>query len=213
MPATGQELEAILKSTQIDGLDIDEGLGRFANNASIYLRIISTFVKSVPTTIDELESYATVEKLADPDILQDYIVKVHGTKGSCYGIGANAQGDSAKALEFAGKAGEVETIIHSTPIFIVHMRKLIADLKSLQERIENGDCGAAIAKAQAPDRALLAQLLAATRAYDVEAMMNILDQLDKQEYEQDADLVPWLRNQMDNFAYDQIEDCLTGLGL
>jgi HPt (histidine-containing phosphotransfer) domain-containing protein len=213
MPATGLELEAILNSTQIDGLDIEEGLGRFANNASIYLRIIGTFIKSVPATLDELEACATAEKLADPDILQDYIIKVHGTKGSCYGIGANAQGDSAKALEFAGKAGEVDTIVHSNPAFLVQVRKLIAGLEELQQRVENGDSGAAGAKALTPDRAKLAQLLAATREYDIETMMNTLDELDRQEYEQDADLIAWLRVQMDNFAYDQIEERLAGLGL
>ncbi|MDR1713726.1 MAG: hypothetical protein LBR39_06200, partial [Coriobacteriales bacterium] len=107
------DVNAILDATPIAGVDYADGLQRFSGNGAIYLRILKSYVQNTPNTLAALAQVT-------PQTLADYAVTVHGLKGSCYGISATPLGDEAKALEFASKAGEWETVQRDNPVLIAH---------------------------------------------------------------------------------------------
>ncbi|MDR2714877.1 MAG: hypothetical protein LBB42_05100 [Coriobacteriales bacterium] len=128
-------LDDILANTNIEGLNIPEALGRINNNSSIYMRIIHSFTQNMPDMLEELS------KVTEAD-LPDYIIQVHGAKGSCYGIGATACGDAAFALEMASKAGDWETVARDNGAFIALSQELVEKLKELEACVEQAQSGA-----------------------------------------------------------------------
>jgi HPt (histidine-containing phosphotransfer) domain-containing protein len=111
----------------VTGLDIAAGIAQY-NNEAIYRRILSVYLKSTPSLL---------AKLQDPtqDTLDDYIVDVHGLKGSSYGVHAQTVGKMAEELEKAGKAGDFETILANNPALIEAANTLLQEL----ELYLNGD--------------------------------------------------------------------------
>jgi HPt (histidine-containing phosphotransfer) domain-containing protein len=201
MSASNEQILKILNENPIEGVDYADGLGRFGNQPAIYLRIIKSFIKNTPATLDEL---VTVTE----DSLGDYAVRVHGLKGSCYGISAMTVGDEAKALELASKASEWATIERDNPTLLARVNELIDQLQALVdkvEQIEDGD-GDPRPVADAPDRSLVYRLLEATQSFDVIGMEQAIKDMDSVRYRSNPHLVKDLQEQLTNFRYDLIED-------
>jgi hypothetical protein len=59
-----------------------------------------------------------------------------------------------------------------------------------------------------PPKETLRRILAASGDFDMEAMEEGVKELEGNEYESGGDLVPWLREQMDNLEYDAIAERL-----
>ena len=194
----------ILADTRIEGLDISEALGRLNNSSKVYMRIIHSFAQNMPKLLDDLLEVTE-------ESLPNYAIRVHGIKGSCYGIGAVACGDAAFALEKASKAGDWITVARENDAFVASVKKLIEELVALEERVENGQAPVCAAAFGAPDAAKLAALLEATKNYSVETMFNIIEELEAQTYTSGGEIVPWLREQFDSFAYDNIIERLSAL--
>ncbi len=129
MPLTNEEQKSILHNNPIEGVDFIDGLNRFNGQVGIYMRIIRSFVNNTPKTLELLAAL----DIQNPE---DYTVRVHGLKGSCYGISAIAQGDLAKTLEFASKDSDWEKVERDTPKLIESVNKLIADLDDLIRMID-----------------------------------------------------------------------------
>ena len=217
------DIDTILSRTSIEGLDINDALSRVNHSGKIYLRIVHSFSQNMPKMLDDL---ATVSK----ETLPDYAIRVHGVKGSCYGIGAVACGDAAFALEKASKAGDWATVERDNGTFIALVKKLITDLEALEARVEaspapasgtaadndsfdgeglaaagsGSSCGEGLASEAQPDAAKLAALLEATKNYDLKLMRSIIEDLESSTCSQGSELVTWLREQLNNFAYDKI---------
>ncbi|MCL1891470.1 MAG: hypothetical protein FWG00_05610 [Coriobacteriia bacterium] len=221
-------LDDILANTNIEGLNIPEALGRINNNSSIYMRIIHSFTQNMPDMLEELS------KVTEAD-LPDYIIQVHGAKGSCYGIGATACGDAAFALEMASKADDWETVARDNGAFIALSHELVEKLKELEACVEQAQSGAgaggvadggvagggsgaeaaAVPEAAATPAVLdtekLAALLEATKDFDYEKMESLVEDLEKQQAANGDEIVPWLREQLDKFSYDTIIERLSNL--
>ena len=199
-------IDSVLASARIEGLDISEALSRLNSNSKVYLRIIHSFVQNMPRLLDVLAEVTEAS-------LSDYAIRVHGIKGSCYGIGAVACGDAAFVLEKASKAGDWTVVTQGNNVFIDSVKKLIDELIALEKRVESeqasADAGAAAVAA--PDATKLTALLEATKNYDVETMFNIIEELETHVYTSGGEIVPWLREQFDSFAYDNIIKRLSAL--
>ena len=196
-------IDDILARTNIDGLDIPDALSRLNNLSKVYVRILHSFTQNMPKMLDDLASVTEAT-------LPDYAILVHGTKGSCYGIGANACGDKAHELEIASKAGDWAYVQQNNSAYLDMVKVLIGELLALEERLENLDAPAG-ATASSPDKNKLTELLEATKNYDVETMFKIIEDLESQSYTTGGEIVPWLRAQFDNFAYDKIVEKLSSL--
>jgi PAS domain S-box-containing protein len=199
-------VDTILSEAHIEGVDLVTGIRNFNNSASIYMRIAHSFITNMPKTLDELRT-------VDEGSLPEYAIRVHGAKGSCYGICANDCGDAAKALEIASKAGDWKTVARDNGPFIAQVEKLIEGLKDLEAKVEaeSQRQDALRPKAAALSKDTLAKLLAATQDYDIEEMQRLIDDLDSYDYEGDTSLIPWLKKQYASFSYDAIVEKLQEL--
>jgi HPt (histidine-containing phosphotransfer) domain-containing protein len=200
MNPQNEQIQTILDTNPIEGVDYADGLNRFGNQPAIYLRIIKSFIKNTPATLDDLAA-VTSETLAD------YAVQIHGLKGSCYGISAMALGDEAKALEIASKGEDWDTVQRDNPTVLAHAHELITRLQELVDKIEQSedDNDDSRPLADAPDKDIVYQLLDATQSFDVESMEQAIDKLNALRYRSDARLVETLREHLTNFRYDLIE--------
>ncbi|MDR3211037.1 MAG: response regulator [Planctomycetota bacterium] len=101
--------------------DFDRGVARFASR-SIFIGILETFLTHTPGLMD---------KIKHPSIanLSDYIITVHGLKGSSYAIGAELLGNQAEELEFAAREGDMPTIMSTNPKFLKNMASLLEKLR------------------------------------------------------------------------------------
>jgi HPt (histidine-containing phosphotransfer) domain-containing protein len=200
------ELESLLGSARIEGLDIPDALSRMNGSASIFMRIIHTFLEKMPGLL------ARLRELSASD-MAEYSICVHGIKGSCYGIGAQACGDAAFALELASKAGDGQKVASDTEAFIDMVGALLAQLADLEAAAKAATDGAQSvrpAKA-APDKDSLAALLLAVRDYDAARARRLLDDLGGAEYENDGELITWLRDRLDEYAWDDMTRKLESL--
>ena len=199
-----ERLFAILENLDVEGLDPGEAIARFGGNSVLYFKILKTFVESMSAHLDKLNSFAESE-----DSISDYGIEVHGLKGSCYGIGANKEGDDAKTLEMAAKAGDYQAIVDGNGLFVQTMEELVVKLSGALAQANGSDSGNE--KKPAPDKAVLQSMLAASQNYDAEAMQAAVKELEKYEYEKDSDLVRWLFDRVTAFAYDEIQEKLEGI--
>ena len=115
-----------VRDWHIEGLDLIKALDTFGDQ-EILLEILQVFVEETPAQLDRIRD-VTGENL------RDYMVTVHGCKGSCRGVMAEPLGRQAELLEHAAKAEDFEYIRGHNQKFITDMEAL---LKSLMEKLEN----------------------------------------------------------------------------
>ncbi|GHV95509.1 hypothetical protein AGMMS50293_18290 [Spirochaetia bacterium] len=113
--------EPVSAASPIPGIDYAAGVKRIGNREASYIHILTSFSANMPTLLNKIRSF-------NADILPDYIITIHGIKGSSYGICANEAGKQAEALEMAAKSGDIEFILAKNDGFILQMEKLIGDI-------------------------------------------------------------------------------------
>ncbi|MDR0499620.1 MAG: hypothetical protein LBG97_00015 [Coriobacteriales bacterium] len=189
----------ILNNTDIDGFNIADALARLNNNTDIFMRIIRSFVKNMPSLLTQIA-------LPSKENLADYAIKVHGAKGSLYGIGAQAAGDAAKELEMAAKADDLTMVLAKNEDFIASVNRLLDQILALIAQIE-----ATIAHdfptkldASAPSKEQLHLLLVATKNYDLDAMQEIITELVSKRYKYHAEDISFIKEQFEAFDYEQV---------
>ncbi|MDR1045024.1 MAG: response regulator [Candidatus Adiutrix sp.] len=204
--ALGQALTGLLEGTETGGVDFRSGLVRFNGQAEVYLNVISTFVETVPAMLDKLREVTAAT-------LPDYAILIHGLKGSCYGIGADQTGQMAEALEIAAKAGDCQRVRAGNASFILEVENLLPRLADLTGKAR--DCadrqrmgGQTLPE---PDKALLSRMREACLDYDIDEMQRLMEELLQYRYESGGDLIPWLKERLVNFSYDELAEKLTEL--
>jgi signal transduction histidine kinase/CheY-like chemotaxis protein/HPt (histidine-containing phosphotransfer) domain-containing protein len=176
------------------GFDIEEGAKRYGLEA--YMEIIRSFVIHTPPLLDKL-------RRVSEDTLKDYAVTIHGIKGASYGISAKRVGKLAETMEIAAKDGNFTVILRDNGLFIKETEALLMVLSDLLKASSNGESGAK-EHMPAPDKDLLKELLDACSKYNTTAMDTTMSKLEHYTYDSQADLVEWLREQLDNLEYEPI---------
>jgi HPt (histidine-containing phosphotransfer) domain-containing protein len=192
----------IFSRTNIDGLNLTDGVARFGGNPKLYVKIIKTFADNIEPHLDTLAALT-------PDGLESYGIEVHGVKGSCYGISAGREGDMARDLEMAAKASDFDRVAAGNARFIAAVNELKDKLLALIAEVESGEGGGQMKPE--PDKETLAAMLQASRDFDVDKMQEVLKELEKYEYETGSELVKWLGQQVTAFGYDRIEERLVSI--
>lgn len=195
-------IDQILAETNISGLDIPDALSRMGNSGKLYVRIIHSFVTNMPGNLEELATSGI-----NAETLPDYAIKIHGAKGSCYGIGANVVGDLAKELEMAAKASNLEFCQQTNDSFIAQTEELLKELAALEDRIENSE-SAGRAEVAKPDAGKLAELLSATQNFDIDRMGSLVEEITSKSYTQDADVISKIKAAFESFDYQQVEELI-----
>ncbi|MDR1621518.1 MAG: response regulator [Synergistaceae bacterium] len=183
----------------VKGIDLSAGKDRFYDEES-YLQVLHAYCQHTPALLEKLKDVSE-------ENLKDYAVTVHGIKGSSYGICAAAVGKEAETLELAAKAKDLAVIREKNDAFIETVKELLSDLKRLLSDLGMGAEKNKVEKAvkPSPDKALLETLFSASKKFKLSEMEKALAELERYEYQDDAELIPWLREQVNNLEYEAIQ--------
>jgi CheY-like chemotaxis protein len=182
-------------SISINGVEIDKALERFSGDETVLLDVLRSYAANTPPLLSRLE-----EALEEGN-LDDYAIVVHGIKGSSYGIFADEAGKVAEALETASDAGNFDAVKAGHFGFVKLTEALIQDIR---EAVETSDPNAGKPAAAEPDPALLQELRDACKAYAMDRVDAVMDQLESKRYERGGKLIAWLRGQVTNMAFKEI---------
>jgi HPt (histidine-containing phosphotransfer) domain-containing protein len=186
----------------VEGVDLDDGLTRLGGSEDLYLEVMETYVRFTAKVLDQIKDPPAQEGL------KDYAVLVHGIKGSSYNIGAVKVGKEAETLEHAAKAGDLAKVIENHPAFLETAGKLVTGLHDFLVKINPQQEEADKDTQPSPSEDVLKRILAACGTFDMDAMEECMAELERHRYEAKGDLVPWLREQMENLEYDAIGERL-----
>jgi PAS domain S-box-containing protein len=187
----------------ITGINMTAVKERYADSA-VFFDIIRSFCIHTPALLEKLRNFSG----EDTD---QYAISVHGLKGACYGICAETAGKCAETLEKAAGAGDFETIKAKNSGLIAAVEDLLSGLGELAADLKKGE--GEKQRAAAPERALLVNLLKGCKRYMPSMMEAAITELEKHDYDCGGELVPWLREQLDNLEYDAIRERLEQQGI
>jgi CheY-like chemotaxis protein len=191
-----EDLEAFLRDHAPDGIGVDELFTRFGS-ASMCFSALSSYANHIPQLLKELDYH-----MRDGNKAQ-YVITVHGIKGASYSVSAREAGGMAEELEKEGRNGNWDIVKEKHPAFISRMEKFAETLSSFVAAA--GNLKPLAAK---PDAGLLGKLKNAVAAYDINEADKIMDELEKFRYSSGTDLVPWLREQIDQSGFVEVKERL-----
>ncbi|MDR1379694.1 MAG: cache domain-containing protein [Synergistaceae bacterium] len=194
-PKTRAEADLWIEGLSIEGLNAAAGCLRFGGE-NAYKEILRSYALYTPELLDKLRQ-------VDEETLPDYVIAVHGLKGSSYGICAEKIGKMAEALELAAKNGDIATVKAKNGDLLREIESLFSDLRFLCE-MSSEDEIESIERRSAPDASLLMELRQHCAHYDLAGMERILSELERYTYESQGELVEWLRKQVDDLEYERI---------
>jgi CheY-like chemotaxis protein len=191
----------VLKNAKLEGMDLTAGLKRYGTEET-YLRILQSYLTHTPELLEKLRSLSR-------ETLPQYAITVHGLKGASYGICAGEIGKGAEELEFAAKAGDYEKVNSKNAAFIAEVETAMEGIRKLLESAAENSSPKQ--KAAAPDKTMLEKMLDASKRFKPAVMEDVMAELEGCEYESGGDLIPWLREQIDNLEYDAVREKLETL--
>jgi CheY-like chemotaxis protein len=188
-----------LEGRRVEGVDLSAGVERYENE-NAYLQVLRSFTVHTPELLEKIRGVSE-------ETLAEYAITVHGLKGACYGICAGAVAEQAQVLESSARSGDFETIQAKNGVFIETAERLLSALRDLLRGVLKDFEGESSEKEtkNAPETALLMQLLDAAGHFDFTAMDEILTELERYSYESDGELVTWLRKRIDGLEYGEIQ--------
>jgi len=189
-----------LFGAEIPGMDIAKGIKRFDGNEKVYLDVLRSYAAGVSSMLDKIEAVPDTANFSG-DILADYIIKVHGIKGTSFDIFAEQVAGESKDLEAAGKSGDLEFIKANHQTFMKNARNLIRDIENTLNKI---DFDSQKSLKDQPDIKLLLKLINACNDFDMDGADEAMAELEKYKYEKDNDLIKWLRDCIDRMQFEEI---------
>jgi len=190
--------EPLFAGVEIPGMDTAKGLNRFNGNENVYIDVLRSYIAGVSSMLDSIETF-------NADAISDYVIKVHGIKGTSFDIFAEQVAKEAKDLEEAGKSGDLEFIRAHHAAFMENARNLVSGIKETLKKIELK--GNKPLK-EMPDIKILKKLIDACNDYDMDGADAAMAELEEYRYESDNDLVGWLRDCIDSMQYEKITERL-----
>jgi signal transduction histidine kinase/CheY-like chemotaxis protein len=187
----------------IPGFDAASALAKFGGDAKSFASILSSYVNNTPLLLDELQ-------VVHEGNLPDYAIIVHGIKGSSRSICAEDIGRDAEALELAAKKGNLGFVQTNNEAFLKKTADFIEELRIALDRFVRDNQNEEREQRPAPDAALLDTLRAAAAVFDIDAAEEALSRLESFDYEEQGDLVKWLREQLDIGGFQNIVERLSG---
>ena len=197
-----EEIQKRLATYYIDGIDLVKGLARYEGKESVYVPLLRSFVRHAPVMLEDLREPAEAS-------LENYAIRVHGLKGAGAGICADKLAKLALELELAAKAGDIDLVKAKNDDFIAAAEFLVRELAiMLRDFPAERDDDKRTIKCR-PDPGELSALMRACQTFKNNEIQKHLRSLESFAYENDGDLVSWLRDQADNIEYDLIYERLS----
>ena len=186
------------RNFEISGLDIASGLKRFADDPETYLVVLESYVNN---TLHLLESIGDV----DENSLKNYATILHGIKSSSLGVGATKIGETAKKLEEAARDKNLDYVIRNHPDFSKGVRLLTCEIQKMIDHVSNTTVKR---KAKTPELQEIKNLYRACENYDMDGVDLAISEIGKIEYEEDAELIGWLRENVIRMNFTEIKEKL-----
>jgi len=171
---------------EILGVDTKKGLSLYAGETDIYLPLLRSYVNNTPGTLEKLRAVSA-------ENLSDYVISVHGLKGTSAGIGAEEVREQAWELEQLSRAGNLKSVLEKNGNLIADAEAIVANVK---EWLAQYDSKNAKPRLKTPDKELLAKLRKCCENYDMSGIDEVMLELDKNDYEENADLIAWLKEKL-----------------
>jgi signal transduction histidine kinase/DNA-binding response OmpR family regulator/PAS domain-containing protein len=187
-----------LENYEIEGLDIIAGLKRFSGDSKIYLAVLESYATSTLQLLDSIDK--VIEN--NPE---EYVIIVHGIRSSSYGIGATEVGGMAEALEIAAKDGDVGFVLQNHSAFSSAIQLLSDEIKKMLTKLSTGTVKS---REKAPDINEIRLLYHACQNYDMDGVDLVFSRLEKKEYEEDGELIDWLRDNIIRTNFTEIKEGL-----
>ena len=200
-PAEQIAPDSLFAGIEIPSLDIAKGIKRFDGNEKVYLDVLRSYAANVSSMLDKIEVFSE-------ETLADYIIKVHGIKGTSFDIQAEQVAKEAKDLEAAGKSGDLEFIKANHSAFMKNARNLVS---GIEEMLKNLDTESGKPLMEKPDIKLLLMLIEACNDFDMGKADKAMAELEKYRYDSDNDLIGWLRSSVDRMQFEEIAEKLSNL--
>jgi len=192
--------KSILYGKQIEGLNIDKGIKRFGGQEDPYIEILRAYSKNTKKILATIDSY--------PEEIKNYVIIIHGLKGSNYSICADESGDFAKTLEEAAKAGDWDYVIKNNPLFIERSYKFIS---AIDEILPPDDSEKNKTEKDKPDETILTKLRTACDEYDMDGIDEAMEEITEFKYNSDEGLADWLQENVDQMNFSEIVEKLNAL--
>ena len=190
--------ESLFSNVEISGIDIKKGIERYGDDENVYMKVLRSYSACVSAMLKEIENF-------NEDKIDQYIIKVHGIKGTSLDILAGQTGNDAHDLEKAAKAGDINFIKERHPAFMESAWKLVNGIDGALAKIEAENPKP---KKDRPDEALLLRLLHACKEYEIDKADKAMFEIEKYQYESDDGLALWLRENIDKIGFKQIVEKL-----
>jgi HPt (histidine-containing phosphotransfer) domain-containing protein len=177
----------------IPGVDTKKGISYYGGEADIYLKLLRSYVTNTPKNLDKLKNVSN-------ETLPDYVIAVHGLKGTSAGIGVETIREAAAKLETMSRAGDLDGVLSQNSKLIEDAQIVVASIKAWLEQHDANNAalpGNAKPRLKAPDREVLSRLLQSCENYDMSGIDKAMSELESTDYEEGTDLIAWLREKID----------------
>jgi len=188
---------------EIPGVDTKKGLSLYAGARKVYLPLLRSYTANTPEVLDKL-------RIVSAETLPDYVVTVHGLKGTSGSIGAEVLRETALNLEMLSRAGDLQGVLALNGKLIADAETLVANIKAW---LRENDIHKAKPRLKAPDKELLAMLLQSCDNYDIEGIDKAMSGLESADYEEGADLVEWLKKKIGISKISEVTERLKSLSV
>jgi CheY-like chemotaxis protein len=197
--------EAGLLNHKVEGVDFSAGIKRYASEET-YIEVLRSYIRHTPELLRELRglvaSFQNAAFVESTDAAREYAIKVHGLKGSTFGICAEDVAQAAAALEYAARQKDYQTVIERNTALLDSVEALLERLRGLFMELDQTE--EKRKRQEEPSSTLLTKLLEASKQFDIMEMETVMEELERYDYDQGAELVAWLREQVDNLEYASV---------
>ena len=197
-PKPPAPVEKPASDAQIQGVNLNTVHQLYGGDMDIYMTALRSYANNMPAILDKMREITR-------ESLPGYAINVHGVKGSSGSIGASALQNTALQLEKAAKAGDLTYVQEHNEQFLKEAGELIASIKAW---LAAYDAAHEKPVADSPSLATLRDLKRGCDDYDINAIDRAMDELEGMTYENDQELVAWLRARVDNIDYAEISERL-----
>ena len=199
-----------VKDQEIPGMDIQKGLEKFDGEQEIYIKVLSSYTNSIRPLLDIMESFLEIiyDKPLNEDALVEYQRAAHSIKGTSLDIFAESIGKKAAELESAAKTKDLSFIEKESPELLVNLQKLVLNIENM---LILADTKHTKTRKNRIDKELLVKLLGYCKDYDMDGVDNIMEEIEKFQYDNDEGLCAWLRENIDVVDFDAIAEKLGSL--
>jgi signal transduction histidine kinase/CheY-like chemotaxis protein len=186
---------------EIPGVDTKKGLSLYTGDTKVYLSLLRSYAANTLGVLEKLRSVSA-------QTLSDYVIAVHGLKGTSASIGAQTIQEAAMNLETISRAGDLQGVLAENGKLIGDTETVVANIKAWLEQYDANSKKKPLLKT--PDMELLARLRRSCESYDIDGIDKAMLELESADYEEGADLVAWIRQKIDISKIGEVARRLAG---